>query len=135
MLADTCCGRAAAAFTAAVGAVADRAGVIMSGVVHDEPVPSDHLRNHLIESDYGAHVCTWWRCRGMLAGGTTISGHAESGSGVGCTVHLLPFQASARVWFWVVPTVTQAVAVMHDTPAGTTSGSSPGAPGGTGSRS
>lgn len=49
-------------------------------------------------------------------------------------VHLPPFQASAKVWFCVVPTVTQAVAEVHDTPAGRTRGASPGGPGGTGRR-
>jgi hypothetical protein len=36
--------------------------------------------------------------------------------------------------FWVVPTVMQAAAEVHETLTGTISGASPGAPGGVGKR-
>jgi hypothetical protein len=32
-------------------------------------------------------------------------------------IHLVPSQRSARVWFWLVPTITQAAGV-QDTPTG-----------------
>ena len=59
---------------------------------------------------------------------------APAGLGVGWMVQVVPFQRSARVAVWLLPTVTQAVADAQDTLAGTTRGSSPGGPGGTGRR-
>lgn len=56
------------------------------------------------------------------------------GFGVGWTVQVVPFQRSAMVAAWLLPTVTQAVADAQDTLTGRTSGSAPGAPGGIGRR-
>ena len=58
----------------------------------------------------------------------------QAGSGVRWMVQAAPFQRSAMVAPWLLPTVTQAVADAHDTLAGRTRGSSPGGPGGTGRR-
>src|SRR6516162_8616003 len=57
MLVDTWWGTEAAVVPAAVGAVAGQAGAVSVRPVHAEPVPPDHLRNHRIDGDYGAHVC------------------------------------------------------------------------------
>ena len=58
----------------------------------------------------------------------------QAGFGVGWLVHVAPFQRSAMVAVWLLPTVTQAVTDTQDTLTGSTRGSSPGGTGGTGRR-
>lgn len=71
----------------------------------------------------------------ILIGAAPECGLQPSGGVRVCSIaQVEPFQRSARVAAWLLPTATQAVADAHDTLAGRTRGSSPGATGGTGSR-
>lgn len=93
------------------------------------------MRRRIVPILIAPHECGLPRSSRMLtAAPPAHRPSGQAGSGVRWIVQAAPFQRSAMVAAWLLPTVTQAVADAHDTLAGRTTGSWPGGAGGTGRR-